>query len=108
MVDAGPVQVTAEKEHFVYLPPVLGAVALIGGSTLTLESPPNTGLVDVAAAPNPSVPNLGRAAPGARTAIDLRTALYVCAAAPILSVALCALLPPSRERRALTPEVVIP
>ena len=40
--------------------------------------------------------------------IDLRTALYICAAAPVLSVALCLFLPPSRERRQLTPEVVIP
>ena len=40
--------------------------------------------------------------------IDLRTALYVCAAAPVIAVALCALLPPSRERRQLTPEIVIP
>src|SRR5436190_1289595 len=40
--------------------------------------------------------------------IDLRTALYVCAAAPILSLVLCAFLPSSRERRQLTPEVVIP
>jgi FSR family fosmidomycin resistance protein-like MFS transporter len=40
--------------------------------------------------------------------VDLRTALYVCAAAPVVSVALCPLLPPSRERGQLTPEVVIP
>jgi MFS transporter, FSR family, fosmidomycin resistance protein len=40
--------------------------------------------------------------------VDLRTALYVCAAAPVVAVALCALLPPSRERRQLTPEIVIP
>ena len=40
--------------------------------------------------------------------IDLRTSLYVCAAAPLVAVALCALLPPSRERRQLTPEIVIP
>ncbi len=40
--------------------------------------------------------------------IDLRTALYVCAAAPVLGFALCVLLPPTRERRQLAPEVVVP
>lgn len=41
-------------------------------------------------------------------AIDLRTALYVSAAAPVAALALCFLLPPTRERRALAPEVVAP
>jgi MFS transporter, FSR family, fosmidomycin resistance protein len=40
--------------------------------------------------------------------VDLRTAFYICAAAPVVSVLLCLFLPPSRERRQLTPEVVIP
>ncbi len=34
VVDAGPIQVNAEKEHFVFLPPVLGAVALGTGIVL--------------------------------------------------------------------------
>jgi hypothetical protein len=34
VVDAGPIQVTAEKEHFVYLPPILGGVALGAGALL--------------------------------------------------------------------------
>jgi len=34
VVDAGPIQVTAEKEHFVYLPPILGAVSLGAGVLL--------------------------------------------------------------------------
>jgi MFS transporter, FSR family, fosmidomycin resistance protein len=39
-------------------------------------------------------------------AIDLETALYVCAATPLASVALCALLPPTRGRQPLAPEPV--
>ena len=39
------------------------------------------------------------------SAIDLRTALYVCAAAPVLGAALTALLPPTRARTRLAPEV---
>jgi len=37
--------------------------------------------------------------------IDLRTALYVCAAAPVLGAALTALLPPTRTRARLAPEI---
>jgi FSR family fosmidomycin resistance protein-like MFS transporter len=37
--------------------------------------------------------------------IDLRTALYVCAAAPVLGTVLTALLPPTRERTRLAPEI---
>jgi FSR family fosmidomycin resistance protein-like MFS transporter len=40
--------------------------------------------------------------------IDLRTALYVCAAAPLLALALTLLLPSGRERGRLEPELVIP
>lgn len=36
-------------------------------------------------------------------AVDLRTALYVCAAAPVAAAALCLLLPPSRVRSIRTP-----
>ena len=37
--------------------------------------------------------------------VDLRTALYVCAAAPVLGAALTTLLPPSRTRTRLAPEI---
>jgi FSR family fosmidomycin resistance protein-like MFS transporter len=37
--------------------------------------------------------------------VDLRTALYVCAAAPVLGAALTALLPPTRTRALLAPEI---
>jgi FSR family fosmidomycin resistance protein-like MFS transporter len=37
--------------------------------------------------------------------IDLRTALYVCAAAPVVGAFLTALLPPSRTRARLAPEI---
>jgi MFS transporter, FSR family, fosmidomycin resistance protein len=40
--------------------------------------------------------------------IDLRTALYVCAAAPLAGLALTLLLPSSRVRRRFEPEVVVP
>ncbi len=40
--------------------------------------------------------------------VDLRTALYVCAAAPLLAIGLGALLPPTRERSRLAPELVAP
>jgi len=36
--------------------------------------------------------------------IDLRTALYVSAAAPFAAVLLCLLLPPERKGRSLAPE----
>jgi MFS transporter, FSR family, fosmidomycin resistance protein len=38
-------------------------------------------------------------------AVDLRAALWVCAAAPLGALALCVLLPPSRTRRRLEPAV---
>lgn len=41
-------------------------------------------------------------------AIDLRTALYVCAAAPLVGLVLAALLPRSRAQRTLEPEIAVP
>jgi hypothetical protein len=38
VVDLGPVEVTAEHKKTVYVPPVLGAVALAGGIALLLTS----------------------------------------------------------------------
>jgi FSR family fosmidomycin resistance protein-like MFS transporter len=40
--------------------------------------------------------------------VDLRTALYVCAAAPVAGLALALVLPSSRGGRALEPEVAVP
>lgn len=40
-------------------------------------------------------------------AVDLRTALYVSAAAPLAAALLCARLPPANARRAITPEPVV-
>ena len=40
-------------------------------------------------------------------AVDLRTAMYVCAAAPAVAVALTLLLPATRERAAVVPEPVL-
>jgi hypothetical protein len=31
IVDAGPVQVTAERQHVVWIPPVIGGVAVVAG-----------------------------------------------------------------------------
>jgi FSR family fosmidomycin resistance protein-like MFS transporter len=39
---------------------------------------------------------------------DLRASLYVCAAAPLAGLALTLLLPPTRARRKLEPEVAVP
>lgn len=36
-IDLGPIQVTAEKQHTVPLPPIVGAVALIGGVVLLMQ-----------------------------------------------------------------------
>jgi hypothetical protein len=36
VVDLGPINITHEKTHSVPLPPVLGAIALIGGVALLL------------------------------------------------------------------------
>ncbi len=36
-IDLGPIQVTAEKQHTIPLPPIVGAVALIGGVVLLLQ-----------------------------------------------------------------------
>ena len=41
-------------------------------------------------------------------AVDLRTALYLAAAAPVVAIALGLMLPSSRARRALAPEPVVP
>ncbi len=40
--------------------------------------------------------------------VDLRTALYVCAAAPVAAIALAALLPGDTVRRGLAPELAAP
>jgi FSR family fosmidomycin resistance protein-like MFS transporter len=40
--------------------------------------------------------------------VDLRAALYVCAAAPLAGLALTLLLPPTRAPRQLEPEVAVP
>jgi len=40
--------------------------------------------------------------------IDLRTALYVCAAAPVLALILCLPLPQTVSRRNLAPDLVAP
>ena len=36
IIDAGPLQVSADKEHTVPLPPILGALALAGGVVLVI------------------------------------------------------------------------
>jgi hypothetical protein len=36
VVDLGPVEATAEDEHYIPLPPVLGGVALVGGVVLVI------------------------------------------------------------------------
>jgi FSR family fosmidomycin resistance protein-like MFS transporter len=41
-------------------------------------------------------------------AVDLRTALYICAVAPVVAFLLTLLLPSRRVRRQLTPEIVSP
>ncbi len=41
-------------------------------------------------------------------AVDLRTALYVCAAAPVAGLALTLLLPSTRMRQKLEPEIAVP
>jgi hypothetical protein len=38
VLDAGPVHVTAERTHTVNIPPIAGAVALIGGVALLVGS----------------------------------------------------------------------
>jgi len=40
IVDAGPVRITADHRHYVWVPPVLGAAAVIGGALLILGSSP--------------------------------------------------------------------
>ena len=37
-IDLGPIQVTAEKEHTCPLPPVVGAIAIVGGLFLLFTS----------------------------------------------------------------------
>jgi hypothetical protein len=34
VVDAGPIQVTADKERYVWVPPVVSGVAIVGGVAL--------------------------------------------------------------------------
>lgn len=36
-VDIGPIEITAEKEHTIPLPPVLGVIALVGGIVLLIK-----------------------------------------------------------------------
>jgi membrane-bound ClpP family serine protease len=40
-IDLGPIQVTAEKTHTLPLPPVVGAIALVGGIVLLLQGRKN-------------------------------------------------------------------
>ena len=42
VVDAGPIQVTADKTHKIYFPPVIGAVCVIGGVVLLVTSAKRT------------------------------------------------------------------
>ena len=44
----------------------------------------------------------------ARFAEDLRTALYVCAAAPLAGLVFTLLLPSTRTRQKLEPEIAVP
>jgi uncharacterized membrane protein len=37
-IDLGPIQVTAEKNHYFSFPPIIGGVALIGGALLLFSS----------------------------------------------------------------------
>ncbi|MBN8417784.1 MAG: DUF3185 domain-containing protein [Verrucomicrobia bacterium] len=37
-IDLGPIQVTAEKQHYVDLPPVIGGVLLLGGIFMLIKS----------------------------------------------------------------------
>jgi uncharacterized membrane protein len=36
VIDAGPLQISADKEHTVPLPPILGGLCLVGGVVLVL------------------------------------------------------------------------
>ena len=40
-IDLGPIQVTAEKTHTLPLPPIVGAIALVGGIVLLLQGRKN-------------------------------------------------------------------
>jgi hypothetical protein len=42
VIDIGPVEVTKEKHKTVYLPPVFGAVALVGGIVLLVSGSRST------------------------------------------------------------------
>lgn len=37
-IDLGPIQVTAEKQHYVDLPPVIGGLLLLGGIFMLIKS----------------------------------------------------------------------
>lgn len=37
-VDIGPIKITAEKEHTIPLPPILGVIALVGGIWMLVKS----------------------------------------------------------------------
>jgi uncharacterized membrane protein YidH (DUF202 family) len=41
-IDLGPIQVTTEKQHSVPVPPIVGAVAIIGGVVLLLKGRSNS------------------------------------------------------------------
>lgn len=41
-VDLGPIQITAEKTHDVPLPPIIGAIAIVGGIILLVVGRPKT------------------------------------------------------------------
>jgi hypothetical protein len=38
IVDLGPVEATADEDHYIPLPPVLGGLALVGGVVLVVAS----------------------------------------------------------------------
>ena len=38
VVDAGPIQITADREKTVWIPPVVGAIAVVGGLALLVTS----------------------------------------------------------------------
>ena len=40
-IDLGPIQVTAEKQHSIPLPPIIGGIAIVGGVLLLLQGRKN-------------------------------------------------------------------
>lgn len=43
VVDLGPIEITNEKKHTLPLPPIIGAVALIGGIVILVTSKQTSG-----------------------------------------------------------------